>query len=171
GGRRARPQARPRALEERSARRRDAGGRRTRRGAGAEDRSHADPLHRRARISRTAEIRVLQGLDRRGAGAVKAATTAYTLAAVLLAGWFITDGAIPNVVGPLNETRGDCVVDQNGAHLWFEGRDPFGDAWLKEVGMPQFGHPPTTPFWFLFLYHYTPKQAHGITGVMALLML
>ena len=71
---------------------------------------------------------------------MKALATAYTLAAVLLAGWLILDGAVPNVIAPLNEIKGDGVVDQNGAHLWFEGRDPFGDAWLKEVGMPQFGH-------------------------------
>jgi Glycosyltransferase family 87 len=102
---------------------------------------------------------------------VKALATAYTIAAVLGAGWFIIDGATSNVIRPLNESSGDGNVDLTGARVWMQGRDPFSDAWLKEFSMPQFGHPPTTPFWFLFFHDTDYKPAHGVTGVMVLLML
>jgi hypothetical protein len=46
---------------------------------------------------------------------------------------------------------GDGRVDWAAARLFLEGKSPFTPEGLQEIGLQAygFGHPPTTPFWFL----------------------
>lgn len=97
--------------------------------------------------------------------------TLYVLAAVIGAGRFLVHGIPKQVLPALAEFEGDCVVDWIGANAWAERYDPYSDAGLKRFGIPNLGHPPTTPFWFLPLRKYDPRQAHGIVGVIVLVLL
>jgi hypothetical protein len=97
--------------------------------------------------------------------------TLYVLAATLGAARFLTRG-IPQQIAPaIQEFEGDCVVDWIGARAWSERYDPYSDAGLKRFGIPNLGHPPTTPFWFLPVRDVDPRQAHGIVGVIVLFLL
>lgn len=45
--------------------------------------------------------------------------------------------------------HGDAAVDWEAAKLFWAGISPYTPEGLAKVGVSAFGHPPTTPFWFL----------------------
>ena len=75
------------------------------------------------------------------------------------------------MIPALQEWNGDCLVDWWGARAWAERWDPYSDEGLKRAGIPNLGHPPTTPFWFLPLYKLDPRTVHGVVGQLVFLML
>jgi alpha-1,2-mannosyltransferase len=103
----------------------------------------------------------------------RAALALYTWVAVLLGGGLMLK-AIPTRVAPaLLTLNGDGVVDWIGARALREGYDPYSAAGLKRAGIEVygFGHPPTTPFWFLPFTRLGPMGLHQVTGQLVVLML
>jgi hypothetical protein len=97
--------------------------------------------------------------------------TLYVLVAVVGAARFLTHGLPKQIAPAIQEFEGDCVVDWIGARAWAERYDPYSDEGLKRFNLNNLGHPPTTPFWFIPLRSYDPRQSHGIVGVIVLFLL
>ncbi len=45
----------------------------------------------------------------------------------------------------------DAIMDWYGARAFWFGKDPYTKSYLNALGHDVFGHPPTTPFWYLWL--------------------
>jgi hypothetical protein len=57
----------------------------------------------------------------------------------------------------------DAAVDWAAARLFWKGISPYSAEGLTAVGVPAFGHPPTTSFWLLPLAQFDlPTMAHMI---------
>ncbi|HVR61135.1 MAG TPA: glycosyltransferase family 87 protein [Polyangia bacterium] len=68
---------------------------------------------------------------------------------------------------------GDGRVDWGGAQLFLKGQSPYSVEGLHALGLEQygFGHPPTTPFWFIPLAPFTVVVMAQILAALALLAL
>jgi hypothetical protein len=97
--------------------------------------------------------------------------TIYTLACVYVAGSLLIDNLPARTIAPMQEFHGDCLVDAWGARAWSEHWDPYSPEGLKRAAIPNLGHPPTTPAWFLPLWKYEPRTIHGVVGHLVLAML
>lgn len=64
--------------------------------------------------------------------------------------------------------QGDAAVDWAAAKLYWQGISPYTPEGLAQVGVPAFGHPPTTPFWFL---PWTELSHQGFARSLGLLNL
>jgi hypothetical protein len=97
----------------------------------------------------------------------------YALGAIGLAGALLVDAIPKRIVPPLNEFGGDGVVDWLGAKAFWEGWSPFSPEGLKRAGIEKygFGHPPTTPFWFLAFTNVDPRGLHQLSGHVVLILL
>jgi hypothetical protein len=64
--------------------------------------------------------------------------------------------------------RGDAVVDWRAARLFFQGISPYTPEGLRLARVAQvgFGHPPTTPFWFLPLAPYDYATMANIVALL-----
>ncbi|MCU1283256.1 MAG: hypothetical protein JWM53_6802 [bacterium] len=89
-----------------------------------------------------------------------AAAFTYACAAVAVSIWFLRDAFVPRLINALKSGGGDCVINWLGARAWREGRDIFSPAGLKWAGLGVFGHPPTTPLWYL---PFTPYDIYDLT--------
>lgn len=93
---------------------------------------------------------------------------AYTCAAVAASFWFLRDAFVPRLVDALRSGGGDCVINWLGARAWLEHRDIFSAEGLKWAGLSVFGHPPTTPLWYL---PFTRFDIFGLTQLYGHLLL
>ena len=100
-----------------------------------------------------------------------AASFAYACAAVAASIWFLRDAFVPRLVGALKSGGGDCVINWLGARAWRMHLDIFSPAGLKWAGLSVFGHPPTTPLWYLPFTPYDIFDLTQIYGHLLLLML
>lgn len=68
---------------------------------------------------------------------------------------------------------GDGRVDWGAAQLFLKGQSPFTVEGLKALGLEQygFGHPPTTPFWFIPLAPFSVVVMGQILAALAILAL
>jgi hypothetical protein len=89
-----------------------------------------------------------------------AAAFLYTCAAVAAAIWFLRDAFVPRLLGALKSGGGDCVINWLGARAWEKHLDIYSPAGLKWAGLSTFGHPPTTPLWYL---PFTPYDIFDLT--------
>jgi hypothetical protein len=97
--------------------------------------------------------------------------TVYSAAALGFGVWFFVTGMIAFFGWPwYNAQRWDCGVDWGAAKLFFERISPYSDAGLSSLGLEGygFGHPPTTPFWFLPLADMAWPQAAQLIGMTSI---
>ena len=68
---------------------------------------------------------------------------------------------------------GDGRVDWAAAQLYLNGGSPYTPAGLHALGLDQygFGHPPTTPFWFIRLAPFSEVVMAQIVALLAILAL
>ena len=94
------------------------------------------------------------------------------LLAVALAAWLLVS-ALPTILAVLQKHPDDGVIDWQGARLFLEGKNPYSPAGLKSIGFERtgFGHPPTTPFWFIPLAHLELSMAGQVVGHVVMLLL
>jgi hypothetical protein len=92
----------------------------------------------------------------------------YACAAVAVSVRFLRDAFVPGLVGALRSGGGDCVINWLGARAWLDHRDIYSAAGLKWAGLSVFGHPPTTPLWYL---PFTIYDIYGLTQVYGHLLL
>ncbi len=55
--------------------------------------------------------------------------------------------------------EGDGLMDWKAARLALQHRSPYTPQGLRDVGLPSFGHPPTTSFWFLPVAEFSKATA------------
>jgi hypothetical protein len=60
---------------------------------------------------------------------------------------------------------GDAAVDRSAAKLFWQNISPYTPEGLALVGVKAFGHPPTTPFWFLPLAELDLPTLGKVLGV------
>jgi phage shock protein PspC (stress-responsive transcriptional regulator) len=65
----------------------------------------------------------------------------------------------------------DGVTDWLGARAFLDGIDPYSPDGLQKLGLRQYGHPPTTSFWFLPFAGLDLGQMHAVVGYLTLLIL
>jgi len=76
--------------------------------------------------------------------------------------------ALPNYL-PMDWSQAhemDGIVDWKAARLGLAGKSPYTPEGLKVIGAEGFGHPPTTPFWFLPLANFSKAITAEIVGLM-----
>jgi hypothetical protein len=76
----------------------------------------------------------------------------YAVAAVTVGGRLFLSGILKLFTVPWGAAKKwDCGVDWSAAQLFFDGISPYSEQGLRRIGLEGygFGHPPTTPFWFL----------------------
>jgi alpha-1,2-mannosyltransferase len=100
--------------------------------------------------------------------------TLYAVVVVLASAWLLSDG-LPASVQALREHPWDGKVDWQGAQAFKKHENPYSPEGFRAIGSPGvgFGHPPTTPFWFLTttdLDMTTMSQVLGLLVVCALLV-
>src|SRR3954468_10581387 len=100
-----------------------------------------------------------------------AAAFTYACGAVAASVWFLRDAFIPHLVVTLKSGGGDCVINWLGARAWLERRDVYSAAGLKWAGLNVFGHPPTTPLWYLPFARYDIYDLGQLYGHFLLFML
>lgn len=92
-----------------------------------------------------------------------------SLVVLYWAGFFIRDALGQfSMIDWRRAGKGDVAVDWKAAQLFWRGISPYSPEGLKSVGVLAFGHPPTTPFWFLSLFeleHATFAQVIGILNM------
>lgn len=66
--------------------------------------------------------------------------------------------------------KGDVAVDWKAAQLFWRDISPYSPRGLKLVGVPAFGHPPTTPFWFLPLHTLSHAAFGEVLGIISMAM-
>jgi hypothetical protein len=59
----------------------------------------------------------------------------------------------------------DALIDWKGARLFTVGVSPFSPEGLAEIGVANFGHPPTTSFWFLPLATFDKALTAELIGL------
>lgn len=62
--------------------------------------------------------------------------------------------------------NGDVAVDWRAATLFWRGISPYSPEGLAYVQVPAFGHPPTTPFWFLPLSELNQADFAQVLGLI-----
>ncbi|MEI9937230.1 MAG: glycosyltransferase 87 family protein [Pseudomonadota bacterium] len=65
----------------------------------------------------------------------------------------------------------DGLVDWKAARLYLAGGSPFSPAGLAELHVASFGHPPTTPFWFIPLARFDKPIAAELIDLCSWFML
>lgn len=100
-----------------------------------------------------------------------AAAFAYACTAVACSVWFLSDAFVPRLVAALRSGGGDCVINWLGARAWRAHLDVFSPAGLKWAGLSTFGHPPTTPLWYLPFTAYDIYDLTQSYGHLLLFML
>jgi hypothetical protein len=65
----------------------------------------------------------------------------------------------------------DALQDWRGARLYLQDQSPYTRKGLAKIHASTFGHPPTTPFWFIPLAHFDKEVAAELTGIALWFML
>src|SRR5262245_37269365 len=97
---------------------------------------------------------------------------AWAIAATALAAWLLLD-ALPGVDRALHTRPGDGVIDWLGARGFWDHVNPFSPEGLRAYGIERygFGHPPTTPFWFLTTTRCVVDMLGTVVGHITLILL
>ncbi len=94
--------------------------------------------------------------------------------AALLASLGLLALALPSLLDAVRAGPGDGAVDWLGARAFLDGLDPFSPHGLQVLGLETwggFGHPPTTPFWFLPLAGLDVADAGVVWNCVILVVL
>jgi hypothetical protein len=108
------------------------------------------------------------------ADALRLARGVYTLAVLIVGVRYFVKGVVAFFGWPWHlAARWDCGVDWGAAKLFYQGISPYSPEGLQATGLEGygFGHPPTTPFWFLPLTEMGWPQAAQLIGVASLVAL
>lgn len=65
----------------------------------------------------------------------------------------------------------DALADWKGARLFLLGKSPYTPEGLAEMGQASMGHPPTAPFWYVFLADFDKSVAAQLTSALLLILL
>jgi glycosyl transferase family 87 len=99
------------------------------------------------------------------------AATAYGTAAVVVAFLLLRDAFATKIDAALRFGTGDCVINWLGARAWERGIDVYSPRGLAWAQLPSFGHPPTTPLWYLPFTAYGIFELNQVYGQLLLLLL
>lgn len=83
----------------------------------------------------------------------------------------VIDAVAHKLVWALKQGNGDCVINWLGARAFMRGIDPYSPAGLKWAGLPSFGHPPTTPLWYLPFVSFGIYDLNQVFGHLLLVLL
>lgn len=100
-----------------------------------------------------------------------AAAVAYGAAAVVAAFVLLRDAFANKIVGALKTGFGDCVMNWLGGRAWERGIDIYSKDGLRWAQLPSYGHPPTTPLWYLPFTAYGIFELNQVYGHFLLLLL
>jgi hypothetical protein len=103
---------------------------------------------------------------------MRALRSAYAIAA-LLAALYLLLSTVPELDAAAHTVPGDGVIDWLGARAFWEHVNPFSAAGLARYGITAygFGHPPTTPFWFLPLTRWHIEMMGIVVAYVTMFML
>ena len=100
-----------------------------------------------------------------------AAAWAYSIAALSAAFWLLRDAIATKLVSALKQGTGDCVINWLGARAFLRGINPYSPEGLKWAGLSSFGHPPTTPLWYLPFTSFGIYDLNQVFGHLLLVLL
>ncbi|MCU1278816.1 MAG: hypothetical protein JWM53_2362, partial [bacterium] len=100
-----------------------------------------------------------------------AAASAWTGVALVATFLLLRDALANKLVAALRTGTGDCVINWLGARAWQRGIDVYSPDGLRWANLPSFGHPPTTPLWYLPFTAYGIFELNQVYGQMLMLML
>jgi hypothetical protein len=90
---------------------------------------------------------------------------------VAAAFWLLRDAIANKLIGALKQGTGDCVINWLGARAFERGINPYSPAGLAWAGLPSFGHPPTTPLWYLPFTGFGIYDLNQVFGHLLLVLL
>ncbi|MDB4967848.1 MAG: Membrane protein, partial [Myxococcales bacterium] len=99
------------------------------------------------------------------------AALAYGVLAMVATFELLRDAFANKLVAALRTGTGDCVINWLGARAWQRGIDVYSPEGLRWAGLPSFGHPPTTPLWYLPFTAYGIFELNQVYGHLLILML
>jgi hypothetical protein len=102
---------------------------------------------------------------------VKRASTLYAAVAVVAAVKLLIDAIPSRIAWALAQGTGDCVINWLGARAFRDGIDIYSPAGLQHYGLTSFGHPPTTPLWYLPFTQFDIYGLHQVIGHLLMAML
>jgi hypothetical protein len=100
-----------------------------------------------------------------------AAASAYTAVALVSTFVFLRDALANKLAAALRTGTGDCVINWLGARAWQRGINVYSPEGLRWANLPSFGHPPTTPLWYLPFTAYGIFELNQVYGQMLMLVL
>lgn len=99
------------------------------------------------------------------------AAFAYATAGLIATFLLLRDALANKLVAALRTGTGDCVINWLGARAWQRGIDVYSPGGLRWANLPSFGHPPTTPLWYLPFTAYGIFELNQVYGQLLMLML
>ncbi|MCU1278800.1 MAG: hypothetical protein JWM53_2346, partial [bacterium] len=92
-------------------------------------------------------------------------------AGVAAAFFLLRDALANKLAAAMHTGTGDCIINWLGARAWQRGIDVYSPAGLRWANLASFGHPPTTPLWYLPFTGYGIFELNLLYGQLLMLML